>query len=689
MASSADKAFQRALASLKGGQLDEAERSFKKLLNAQPKHAPGLNLFAILLTQLGRFEEADRYLRRALSENAKSDITFYNHGVVLCALKKPVEAIEQFTKALVLNPSAAETWNSRGAARKQLRQFDEAIADFDKAISQNAKYSDAYCNKGASLGSLQLWERSLAAYDGALALNSENTAACFGRGLALFHLNRRADALDAFDKAIKMNPNFAGAWLGRGNTLVGFKRYEDAAAAYDKALALQPRLVDAWIGGGNIFCALKNYDKALAAYDQALELNPNLAAAWVGRGNALGDSKRYDEALAAYNKALELEPDLVSAWVGRGNVFSLIGFDDEALAAYDKAIALRPDVANAWSGRGGVFMRLNRDDDALRCYEKATAIDPEFAEPHFQNALIKLAHGNFKDGWPLYEWRWKTTIRMFSARNFPQKLWLGDEDIAGKTILVHSEQGFGDIIHFSRYLQKLKSLNCQIIFEVPAALYALFAAQKHNFLIVTAGERIPDFDVHCPLMSLPLAFGTTLETVPAAISYLTAPHEKIEFWRSKLGKRNKPRIGLCWSGSPHSIGDPWRNIPLELLLPLLKEKAEWHSIQKDVRVRDRAALDSSPHIIDHAQALSDFTDTAALICELDLVISVDAVAANLSGAMGKPVWTLLSFHPDFRWLRDREDSPWYPTVKVFRQRLNRDWGNVIDRLRTELDAFLG
>ena len=652
MASSPDKLFDRALASFQAGNLVDAEFLFKELLNVQPKHVAALNLISVVLTQLGRFDEAEQHIRRALRENAASDASFNNYGIILQALKRPAEALEQFSRALEINPSAAGTWNSRGAVRNELGKYQEAIADFEKAISLNPKYADAYCNKAASLAALHLWEQSLAAHDAALTAN----------------------------------PKHVAGWLGRGNVLFKLKRYKEAATAYDEVLSLQPNLADAWLGGGNIYLRLRLYENALAAYDKAIALYPHSPHGWVGRGNVLCETKRYNDAANAYDKALQFSPDLTSAWLGHGDVYAAQGRYQEARSAYDTVIALDPNLPNGWTGRGGIFFSLGRYDDALRCYEKAISLDPEFAESHFAKAQILLLRGDFKEGWRLFEWRWKTRIRAFSGRNFSQKLWLGDDTIGGKTILVHSEQGFGDSIQFYRYLQKLEPLNCKIIFQTPATLYNLFKAQNPSFKIIVQGDEIPECEFHCPLMSLPLAFRTEIDTIPARIPYLTAPPEKAAMWREKLGRKTKPRIGLCWSGSPGSMNDLRRTMPLEVLLPVLTADAEWHSLQKDIRDRDRYSLDSTPCIKDHAQDITDFTDTAALIGELDLVISVDAVVGHLAGAMGVRLWSLQPFVPDFRWLQDRQDSPWYPTARLFRQRSSGDWIGVIDRVRSQLEA---
>ena len=654
MASSPDRLFRRALTSLQAGALTDAEHQFKELLDDDPRHVAGLNLIAVLLTRLGRFDEAEHYIQRALRENSASDASFNNYGIILRALKRPTEALEQFSHALEINPSDAGTWNSRGAVRNELGNHQEAIADFEKAISLNPKYADAYCNKAASLAALHLWEQSLAAYDAALAANSKHV----------------------------------GGWLGRGNVLLRLKRYKEAAAAYDEALLLQPNLADAWIGGGKIYSQLRLYDKALEAYDNAIALNPNSPHAWVGRGNVLYETRSYNEAATAYDKALEFSPDIPGAWLGRGSVYAALGRHQEAAAAYDKVIALNASLPHGWAARGGIFFGLGLYDDALRCYEKAISIDPEFASAHYEKAQILLLRGDFKEGWHLFEWRWKTGLRAFSRRNFSEKLWLGDEAIEGKTIAVHSEQGLGDTIQFYRYLQKLEALDCKIIFETPAALYNLFKAQNPPFTIITQGDEIPEFEFHCPLMSLPLAFRTEIATIPAPVPYLVAPPEKVAAWREKLGRKTKPRIGLCWSGSPGSMNDLRRTMPLESLLPILTQDAEWHSLQKDIRDHDRYSFESAQSIKDHTQDLTDFTDTAALLGEMDLVISVDAVVGHLAGAVGVPLWSLQPFVPDFRWLQDREDSPWYPTARLFRQRFSGDWIGIIDRVRSDLEAGL-
>jgi predicted O-linked N-acetylglucosamine transferase (SPINDLY family) len=345
--SSADETFRRAFASLQAGNAANAERLFRKLLAAQPRHVAGLNLFGILLIELGRLDEAERYVKRALNENPNSDVTLYNYGILLQKLKRPVEAYEQFSRALKINAAVPETWNNRGSVLNDLGRHSEAVADFEKAISLNPKYAEAFFNKAKSLAELGMHERSLAAFDSAIALRSDFADAWLGRANALTRLRRRGEALIACDRAVAIKPDLVEAWLGRGRICCELKQYTDALASYERALALTSGLAEAWLGRGNLFAELKRYDDAFADYDKALALKPELAEAWLGRGNVFAELKRYDDAFAGYDKALTLKPELAEAWLGRANLCTELRRYDDAVAAYDKALALEPDLPYA------------------------------------------------------------------------------------------------------------------------------------------------------------------------------------------------------------------------------------------------------------------------------------------------------------------------------------------------------
>jgi hypothetical protein len=301
--------------------------------------------------------------------------------------------------------------------------------------------------------------------------------------------------------------------------------------------------------------------------------------------------------------------------------------------------------------------------------------------------LLKLALGEYGEGWKLYESRWKCMNFTSPLRHFTQQLWLNDSDVTDTTILIHAEQGYGDTIQFSRYLNFFKDKNCKLLFEAPKQLVPLFRSMNWQCEVLGQGETLPSFDVHCPLMSLPLAFGTTVNTIPANVPYINSSKQKKIEWTERLGAKSKPRIGLAWSGNPlFAGGNDTRRISLASFVPILSDKFEWYRLQKDLYESDRQALHTLAAIKDLSHLFNDFSDTAALVEELDLVISIDTSVAHLAGAMAKPVWVLLPFHPDFRWLRENTDSPWYPTARLYRQTKDGNWTDVIERVSEALNV---
>ena len=398
----------------------------------------------------------------------------------------------------------------------------------------------------------------------------------------------------------------------------------------------------------------------------------------MGRGNAFAGLKRYDDALAAYDKALSIKPGLESAWLGRGNVFYDLKRPDEAFAAYDRALALKPDLAEAWLGRGNVLRALKRFDEAFAAYGKAIALEQAFAQPHYNEGLLRLSLGQMEVGWKKCEYRWEVQQFRARKRNFLQPLWLGESDITNKIILLHAEQGLGDTLLACRYIPKVAALGAQVILEVQSSLKSLLEGFAGVSMLIGRGETLPHFDVHCPLLSLPLAFGTTIETIPSMVPYIIVRDNAVEKWRSKLSAQ-KLKVGIAWAGNPDFGGDGDRSVLLQNILPVTRiDGTECFSLQKDLRAGDDEVLDANPHIVRVDKEINDFQDTAAIMMGLDLVISSDTSIVNLAGALGRPVWVLLPFMPDWRWLLDRNDTPWYPTARLFRQVNAGDWTTVLD-----------
>jgi tetratricopeptide (TPR) repeat protein len=437
----------------------------------------------------------------------------------------------------------------------------------------------------------------------------------------------------------------------RGMAQLALKQYNEAAASFEKALTINPGYVEALCNLGVVLGKLRRHRDEILSCDRALSINPNHLETLNNRGAALCDSNRYQEALASYDKSLTINPNHVEALINRG-------------------LSLRA---------------LNRAEEAMASCDKALTIKPDNAEAHFNKGLICLLIGDFITGWPEYEWRWEREEKVSQKRNFGRPLWVGKEPLAGRTILLHAEQGFGDTIMAARYVSRVGGMGARVILEIPTPLEPLFRQIKGVSEIAVNGQPLPGFDVHCPLMSLPLAFGTTLGTIPAEIPYLTASQDRVAEWKSRLGDARVPRIGIVWSGSQQHKNNRNRSIPLEGLDALRSPDLQLVSLQKDTRKGDEELL-RRYDIRYFGEEIRDFADTAALISLMDIVISVDTSVAHLAGAMGKPVWILLPFSPDWRWLLDREDSPWYPTARLLRQPAIGDWSSVIARVREELGS---
>jgi tetratricopeptide (TPR) repeat protein len=521
----------------------------------------------------------------------------------------------------------------------------------------------------------------------AIGLNPNVAAAHSNLGNALMELKRPVEALASYDKAIALKPDVAEAHNNRGNALMDLKRPAEALASYDKAIALKPDYAWAHNNRGNALKNLKRLAEALASYDWAIALKPEIAEAHYNRGNALRDLKRPAEALASYDKAIVLKPEYAAAHNNRGNALKDLQRPAEALASYDNAIALKPDVAETHNNRGNALKNLRGPAEALASYDKAIALKPDYADAHWNQSLCLLLMGHLEQGLRQYEWR-KKKLNPTVVRSYPKPVWLGEENIAGKTLFIYWEQGLGDTIQFCRYAKLVEARGAKVIMSVQQPLYGLLKQISPTILILKPNEEPMDFDYHCPLLSLPLALGTTLETIPAEQQYLKSDEERRSVWSARLPPKTKPRIGVVWSGSTTNKRDPYRSMELQQFITIFNPNADWICLQKEIREKDFAILRQSGRIAFFGDDLRDFGDTAALLDLVDLVITIDTSIAHLAGAVGKPVWILLPYDPDWRWLLDRNDSPWYPSARLFRQQQIGNWATVTDQVKNELRSAI-
>jgi FKBP-type peptidyl-prolyl cis-trans isomerase 2/predicted negative regulator of RcsB-dependent stress response len=428
-------------------------------------------------------------------------------------------------------------------------------------------------------------------------------------------------------------------------------------------------------------------DEAIQSYQKAIELNPGFAPAYYNLGVAFHKKGQPDQAILCYQLATGFNPNYAEAYHNLGIVLKEKGKLDEATTCFEVALQSKPTYAGAYYNLGNILVAKGKFDEALSYYRKTIDLNPDYAEAHWNIALINLLFGNFDRGWKGYEWRWKLE-GVSAKRNFDQPLWDGS-DIAGRTILLHAEQGLGDTIHFIRYAPLVAERGAKVIFECQKELVSLLEAVRGIYQVIERGAQLPEFDVHCPLLSLPLVFGTTLENIPSAVPYITINSSLIQKWQNKLLSDNsKLKIGLAWSGDMGMRDDQNRSCSLEIFSRLAGiDDITFYSLQKGEAAEQAKKPPEGMNLVDYTEEIYDFLDTAAFIENLDLVICVDTAVAHLAGAMGKPVWTLIPFVPDWRWMLDREDSPWYPTMKLFRQPDRGDWAPVIAKLSEELRTF--
>jgi len=608
---------------------------------------------ALAAYRAGQFDEAEKICQQIVARQQNFFDAIYVLAVVQAMLGKHELALAHYDRALALQPEHAEGLSNRGNTLKALNRYDEALKSYERALALQPNHTAALINRGAALYDLKCYDEALASYDRALALRPDTVEALYNRGGVLHEL----------------------------------KRYDDAIVSYDRALTLRPDLAEAHANRANALNELKRFDEALAGFDRALALRPNLLEAIFNRGNSLNSLNRYEEALAAYDRALALQPSHAGVHYNRGTTLHEIGRYEEALTSYDRALALQPDYPQALSNRGATLYELRRHSEALVSYDRAITSQPDFPEAHWNAASLRLLTGDFVRGFAEYEWRWKYEVMAIAKRDFAQPLWRG-EALNGQTILLHAEQGLGDAIQFCRYAPLVAARGGRVILEVHRQLRDLMTSVPGVTAVVPRGEALPDFDWHCPLLSLPLAFGTQLETIPSSTPYLNASARKLAEWGTRLGVKSRCRVGLIWSGNSAHKRDQNRSVGLSVLLPILDTGATFVSLQKDVRSADAVVLEQRSDILQVSDGLQDFSETAALMVQLDLVVSVDTSTAHLAGALGRPVWILLPYLPDWRWLLDRDTSPWYPTARLFRQDQTRVWDSVVTRVRAELLRFI-
>jgi tetratricopeptide (TPR) repeat protein len=579
---------------------------------------------------------------------------------------RTAEAERICRQILSIDPGHAQTLHLLGLIEHQAGRSDEAIQCIRMAIARDGKDPAFHHNLGNILRARGRPAEALTCYEHAIALAPRSVDTLYNLGNVCQDLARPERAIAFFERALRLKPDAIEVHNNLGTALQQVGRLDEAIACYRKVLALRPDAVETLDNLASALRAQGQLEAAQACYERALALRPKRVESLVGLGVVLRDQGRLEEAVARYERVLGLAPDHPETCNNLGVALVDLGRPEEAIAQYQRALVAQPDRAETHSNLGIAFERQGRQAEALACYERALALRPGYAEAHFNRSHALLLTGQFDEGWQEYEWRF--AVARYD-RKFDRPSWSG-KPLAGRRILIHAEQGFGDTLQFVRFVPAVAERGGRVLLEVPAPLLRLAGTVAGVSELVAAGDQLPAFDCHSPLLSLPRILKTNLATIPDAVPYLSIPAEVSGAWAERISAVPGLRAGIVWAGT--TVGA----IDLRLLQPLWDVAGiSWFSLQVGDRSGDVALLDGA-RIADLSPWLADFAETAAAICRLDLVITVDTSVAHLAGALGRPVWLLLPYAPDWRWLLERDDSPWYPTARLFRQKQAGDWPSV-------------
>ena len=686
------------------GQLDDAQQCYIHILQQHPRHRIALHLFGISLYQQTRYAESEYVLQQA-QELAPDDCDLLSdRGLVLLAKENYLAASDCFERAIAIDPAMAAAWNNLGVTYQHLQRLEQAEQCWRQVLALKPEHRDAlinlgnlFCRQGKNAEALDLFGQLLQSYpqeamswrvtakalsqaglheqalhyiQQARQLSPNCTESLTEQGLILRHLHRHENALLCYQQVAAAEPNSADADNNCGVILDDLKRHEEAQHYYQQALKKQPQHIDALF---NFAVSLEKcglWEQAQQRYQQLTREQPNHINAWHGLGSLLLRQRRLNEALGCYRRALMLSPDNADLWHDCAIVLRDMQRHWLALSCLWRAIQLRPHFASALNTHGMMLYELRQFDDAQADFKRARELAPNLSETYWNQAHCHLIQGQMLLGWQLYEWRKNWLSENAKQRQWQKPQWRGEAFLPGQTILLHAEQGYGDTIQFCRYVTLVAKRGARVILEVPDVLNSLLSKLPGVEQIIVCGDNLPAHDWQCSLMSLPLAFATTLASIPAAAGYLTIPAQRV-------ANSKNPQIGFVWAGNAKHHNDRARSIPLATFKPLLSAlPADYICLQQPLPEHVRQTI-SAANVHFPAETLNDFATTAAIIAKLDLVITVDTAVAHLAGAMGKTVWILLAYNNDWRWLTERADSPWYHSARLFRQPVLGDWQSVI------------
>jgi tetratricopeptide (TPR) repeat protein len=525
----------------------------------------------------------------------------------------------------------------------------------------------------------------------ALDRRPDDPQAFVALGTALWQAGQRGAAVEVLSRAVDRHPDCGDACNNLGNALAALGRLDEAIARYRAGLEARPDMAELHYNLGNALLAAGSAAEGEVSYRRALALDADHVGAHNNLGNALRMQGRHGEAIACYRQTLARRPDFYGTLNNIGSALLGLHRPDEAVPYFERALKAAPDYAEASNNLGGALLTLGQPDQALSCFRRALELDAGQVQARLGEGLALLSIGRFREGWTAYEARWEDPDFQAGTPSFPDEPWRGSGNLAGRTILLHAEQGLGDTIQFARFAPVLRARGARVVLQVQAPLVGVLGHLADAVLAQgSAKDPLSRYDLHCPLLSLPLALGIGLETIPADIPYVLADGARAASWAACLPSFTGRRVAVAFSGSAEHPDDALRSIPASRLLPALRQPCvELHVVQRDIGAADAEWLRGAPDTHVHADRLADFAETAALLSCMDLVVCVDTSLAHLAGAMGLPVWTLVQVGADFRWMTGRADTPWYPTMRLFRQTAWRDWEPAIAQVSAALRDWSG
>ena len=675
------------------GDLARAEEKYVAAIAENPDYFSALHLLGIVYIQTGRAEQGVEILSRALRIDPANLAALGDLSTALIGLRRDSEALDICEIAIGIDPAFGVAQGNRAAALHQLGRHDDALQGYRLHASLAPTDARPIFNAGVVAGHLRRFEEAVACFDGALAINPGYAAAHRSRGIMLRALQRPNDAVESLARAIALGAATAENYCDLGAALLDMGRASEALAALEQAIALNPAHVEAYSNRGVALCEFERFEEALQSFEQALALNPDCKSALCNQVAALLEMRRPGDALESCDRAIRLDPDYADAHHNRAAALYALRDLDRAIESCDAAIRLAPRFADAFKARGIAFHELGHGDKAIADLEVALALKPEDADTHYNLGMFRLARGEDTAGWRHYEQRWATPQFRKMRRDFPQPLWDGQTEIAGKTLMIYAEQGLGDTLQFCRYVPLVAALGADVIFEVQPGLERLVSFHAGAVRLVTRGAVLPTFDLQVPLMSLPHVLGAPPRG--DLCPYLGVDPSWVAARGGLFPPRRGLRVGLCWAGGlrPNdritNAVDARRSFTLDVFAPLSRlSGVDFFSLQmgpSSSQLHDAAARGwAGPPIIDLTPHITDFADTATLVLNMDLVISCDTSTAHLAGALDVPVWILNRFDPCWRWRDGQGDTAWYPSARLFKQSRPGDWTDTLEDVTTRL-----